>query len=157
MERLRSLLAEGGDSLLACFSTRWLVSIADTFADHGYPIERGNAMAIVVLANVTRLAETERLYLNDAAIDRTRLEEFAMPVKPLWDGIVNYAVKHGDMPLNMWTRMRSVLTETPTLLSVFEAVLSRLLANDTLIGRLAPLNPNFCQLVEPFPHWKVVD
>ena len=56
------------------FTTRWLVSIADTFADYGRNQERSNAMLIVILANVTRMVETERLSLNDATVNGERLE-----------------------------------------------------------------------------------
>ena len=157
MERFRELLANGGEELLGSLSTRWLVSIADTFADHGVHPERGNAMVIVVLVSVTRMSETERLYLKDPGIDQSRQDACAMAGTPLWDGMVNYGIKHGDMPINMWTRIRTLMTETPTLSFIFETVLARLAANDTLIGRLAALNPNFFQLNNPFPHWELVD
>ena len=157
MEQLRQLLVHGGDELLRSFSTRWLVSIADTFADHGVHPERGNAMVIVVLVSVTRLAETERLYLRDPSIDQAKQDACVMPGTPLWDGMVGYAIKHGDMPLNMWTRIRALMIETPTLSFIFETVLARLMSNDTLIGRLAALNPNFSQLNEAFPYWELTD
>jgi len=157
MARFRLLLNEGGEDLLRAFSTRWLVSIADTYADHGADSERANAMIIVMLANVTKLAETERLYLKDVGIDPKRQGECIMAGTPLWDGMVSYAIKHGDMPINMWMRVRAILVDTPTLSSIFETVLSRMLAGNTVIGRLAPLNSNFHQLVEPFPHWEIVD
>jgi hypothetical protein len=156
MARLRQLLNDRGEELLRPLSTRWLVSIADTFADHGVHPERGNAMAIVMLANITRMAETERLYLKDPSVDQARQDECVIPDTPLWDGMVGYAIKHGDMPINMWTRIRALMVETPTLSFIFETVLARLAANDTLIGRLAALNPNFCQLNDPFPYWELV-
>jgi hypothetical protein len=157
MARFRQLLNHGGDELLRSLSTRWLISIADTYADHGDHCEPGNAMVIVVLASVTRMAETERLYLKDSTVDQARQDECVMPGTPLWDGMVGYAIKHGDMPINMWTRIRSLLVDTPILSRVFEIVLARMVANDTLIGRLAALNPNFYQLNEPFPYWELVD
>lgn len=157
MARFRSLLKAGGEPLVLGFSTRWLVSLADTFADYGEPSERASAMLIVVLANVTRLAETERLFLNDAQIDPDRRETFVMPGTPLWDGMVSYAIRHGDMPINMWTRIRKLLADSPILLFIFETVLARLRENDTLIARLGALNPNFFELVEPFPYWELVD
>jgi hypothetical protein len=156
MACLRALIDEGGQSLLESLSTRWLISITDTFADHGTAAERGNAIAITVLANVTRMAETERLFLTDASVDESKRETYVMPGAPLWDGMVSYAIRHGDMPINMWTRMRSLLTATPILLSIFEIVLSRMLESDTVVGRLSSLNPNFSQLAEPFPYWKLV-
>jgi len=129
--------------LLGSFSTRWLVSIADTFADYGTGSERANAMIIVVLTNVTKLAETERLILKDKEVDFQRQMKFATPGTQLWDGMTSYALKQGDMPKNMWTRVRALMSETPTLSFIFETVLSRMATNDTLIGRLAALNPNF--------------
>ena len=156
MERFRTLLRDGGEHLLRPLSSRWLVSVADTFADHGVNPERGNAMMIVILANMTRLAETERRCLRDASVDPVRQEACVLP-GPLWDGLVGYAIKHGDMPINMWTRIRAILAETPTLAFIFETVLERLVANDTLLGRMAALNPNFCKLVEPFSYWEFVD
>lgn len=157
MARFRQLLNNGGEELLRPFSTRWLVSTADTFVDHGAHPERGNAMVIVVLASVTRMAETERLYLKNPSVDQSRQDACVTPGTPLWDGMVGYSIKHGDMPINMWTRIRALMVETPTLSFIFETVLARLVANDTLIGRLAALNPNFCQLNDPFPYWELVD
>jgi hypothetical protein len=157
MARFRHLLNSGGEELLQPFSTRWLVSVADTFADHGNHPERGNAMIIVVLASVTRMAETERLYLNDASVNQSRQDSCVMSSTPLWDGMVGYLIKQGDMPINMWTRIRALMVDTPILSFIFETVLARMAANDTLIGRLAALNPNFCRHNEPFPHWELVD
>jgi hypothetical protein len=108
-ERFRKLLSEGGEDLLQSFSTRWLVSIADTIADFGSPIERGNAMIIVVLANVTKLAETERRIFSSTQVDELRREECASGGAPLWDGMQTYGLKQGDMPNNMWTRIRTVM------------------------------------------------
>jgi hypothetical protein len=143
LARFRSLLCDGGEDLLGSFSTRWLVSIADTFADHGSDSERANAMMVVILANVTKLAETERLILKDITVDFQQQEKYVTPGAPLWDGMTSYALKQGDMPGNMWTRVRALMSETPTLSFIFETILSRMVANDTLIGRLAELNPNF--------------
>lgn len=154
MARFRSLLDDGGNDLLRSFTTRWLVSVADTFADYGRGPERANAMIVVILANVTKLAETERRFLKDPGIDHRRQEELATPGTPLWDGMDSYAIKQGDMPNNMWTRVRTVMADTPALSFIFETVLSRMLACDTLIGRLAELNPNFYQFVEPIPSGK---
>jgi hypothetical protein len=142
--KFRSLLCGGGDDLLDSFSTRWLVSIADTFADHGSGLERSNAMIVVVLTNMTKLAETERLILNDTSVDPPRLAKFTTPGTPLWDGMTSYGLAYGDMPQNMWTRIRVLMAETPVLSFIFEIVFARLVANDTLIGRLAALNPRFC-------------
>ena len=83
LARFRSLLDEGGTDLLDSFSTRWLVSIADTFVDFGTGSERGNAMIVVVLANVAKLAETERLILKDATVDPERQRQFVTPGTPL--------------------------------------------------------------------------
>jgi len=143
LARFRSLLDEGGTDLLDSFSTRWLVSIADTFVDFGTGSERGNAMIVVVLANITKLAETERLILKDPTVDPERQREFVTPGTPLWDGMTSYALNKGDMPSNMWFRVRTLMAETPVLSFVFETVLSRMATANTLIGRLAALNPDF--------------
>lgn len=133
---LQSLVARYEDVFLAELDTRWLLSICDTYSDHGTELERSAAMVIVTCINTIKLAETERLMMPGCQVDWERIKEQSQPVE-LFDGITSYLVKTGDMPRNMLARIEKALLPTPLLHRIWRAILLRLKHSDNLLSRLA--------------------
>lgn len=127
--------------LLRHLSSRWLISACDTFADHGLPLERAHAALISAVFNMLRLSETERVIMTDPTHSDTRLDDvdqrLAHGTFELWDRMTVYAMRAGDAPRNMFTRIRTVLAVNPFLSSMFDTLLERALSGDTALSRLA--------------------
>lgn len=132
----RALIEENPEFTCSALDTRWLVSIADTYADYGNDIEKRNALYISMLVNFEKLSAT-RLLIYDLTINKIRLELLKKNrVIPLWDGMYSFNVNRGDMSMNLFYRIRTVLEDTPFLKLIFEEVLNRLLRNETVLSNL---------------------
>ena len=130
----RSLIENNTERLVSSLNTRWLVSIADTFADYGSEIEKRNAIIISLIANMEKLFAT-RLLLYDIKLDHSKVKEVKRKkVVPLWDGMTSFNIEQGDMTNNLFQRIRSMLTETPALKIIFEKMLERVRQNDTFLS-----------------------
>ena len=144
-EAEHAFLAEHLDS-------RWLVSACDTFADHGTAFQRAAAVALAALINTTRLCETERILSVDPSFDPRKFERMKAEHRDgryveLWDGVSAYTPHKGDTPRNLFRRLFDVVGMDPALDAIGRTLLGRALAEDTLLGRLARMNPGF--LPEP--------
>ena len=115
---------------------RWLASICDTYADHGEPIERRNAMLISVLVKMEKIAQT---YVH------WRLEypgELGVPTEDkhrkirLPEGLSSFNLDIGDAPNTMFGRMADMLSDTPILCAILDAVKARLAKSDSILGNL---------------------
>jgi hypothetical protein len=131
--------------------SRWLISACDTFADYGTPAQQAAAMPLILLVNLTKLAETERRWLADTDGVPEKIEAIAETHKrrmhiELWDGLTAYAPFGGDMPRNMFRRMLRIAGEDAGLATIARELIRRAVENDTLLGRLAKLNPEFLPL-----------
>lgn len=130
--------------LLARLNTRWLVAICDTFADHGGLGERSAALCLSTLINTIKLCETERLILNDAGQNGAALARFSDELpRGLWDGVTSYLIPGGDMPRNLFHRLRTVLADHPPLDAIGCTLMERLKTGRTILSRLSRLNPRF--------------
>jgi hypothetical protein len=136
------------DFLLSALSTRWLLSIADTYADYGTPVQQATAAMIVLLFNTMKLTETERLIVVDNRHDQTQIElndQCRARHEPLelWDAMTAYSVPFGDMPRNMIGRMRGIAARDKVLAKVLDTLLERALSGQTILSRFAVYNPRF--------------
>ncbi|MFM7181307.1 MAG: hypothetical protein ACKO2G_07580 [Verrucomicrobiales bacterium] len=109
---------------------RWLISIADTYADLGSPIEKRNALLITTFFNVMKFTESHRLYyfgteqrvpdLVPGEVDET-IYPMSIPL--------GYDPPHTvDTMRNMVRRIRIALSDTPHLLAIFEHLRERCVA-----------------------------
>ena len=103
---------------------RWLVSICDTFADHGTEIERRNALLISMFVNMLRLAETHRFV--SGPMQSARLELARGDPIELYEGVCTFSIDRQDVYLNLSKRMARALASTPFLESVWSTILERL-------------------------------
>jgi len=73
MVLFQRIISEHTDQICSELNTRWLVSVCDTFADHGQtPAQRAIGLAGSLLANTVKLYETENSNFKDEV--RERLE-----------------------------------------------------------------------------------
>ncbi len=121
------------EDLCSCLNTRWLVSICDTYADFGSPVEKGNAMCISLIANWEKLALTHRRAFgleNGVFPDRARLAEMKSPL-PLWDGMTSMVLDAGANALpNMFSRLSRLTESTPVLQKILLTILERMRQNN---------------------------
>lgn len=142
------LWAEEHEFLTTHLNSRWLISACDSFVDYGSDAQKAAAMALVILINTVKLAETERFASRDPLPLREKFDGIAERHAAkrhieLWDGITAYAPYTGDMPRNMLRRLATLTERDPALTSIARTLIRRAVAADTLLGRLARLNPGF--------------
>ena len=120
-------------------SLRWLVSAADTFADHGRtPTERALGLAAALFANTIKLYETERVFglsVDLAAQDLDRLvPKFSL------DGITPFKVARGDTIGNMFKRKDRVVQDLGVAGRLLDEVIRRANTVDTVYARFGKLH-----------------
>lgn len=116
-------------------SLRWLISAADTLADHGStPVQQSLAMTGVLFGNTVKLVETERY------IEKHDSREI-IPVQPtkgvmLFDGMSAFRVKQGDMLDNMNVRLEKVCDLDPIAGPLLREIIKRVRQGPTTFCRL---------------------
>lgn len=125
------------------FDTRWLVSIADTYADYGNEIEKRNAMYISLIANFEKLWAT-KLLMYDIELNSKKLKKLKEnTVIPLWDGMYSFNINRGDMVNNLFGRLKELMKETPVLNQIYNTVLNRLTIHEnSVLGTLSKYHRN---------------
>lgn len=97
------------DWLLRNLNIRWLVSAADTFADHAEdPIERSLALAVSTLVNTVKAYETEH-FLSAAGAVKYGGEQIAHVqdnLVPIFEGLSCYTIGSDDTLRNMVWRIQ---------------------------------------------------
>ncbi len=133
---LRGFIEQNIETICLHANLRWLASICDTYADHGEPIERRNAMLISVLVKMEKIAQTYAHWrlgypreLGVPAEDKHR--KIKLP-----EGLHSFHLDIGDAPNTMFGRMADMLSETPVLSAILEAVKARLAQSDSILGNL---------------------
>jgi len=104
-------------------SLRWLISIVDTYIDHGMVIYRNNAAIISTFANIIKISDTAMLLHKR---DDTLLSDLKNDVTYLYDGVYSFKITDGDMINNLFYRLDVILSETPELWAIFEEIIHRL-------------------------------
>lgn len=95
---------EGGRTLARELSTRWLVSAATTFADHGETeAQRSAGLALLTLFGLMKLYESERLYSGTPPDVPFPFGSYPDARPPL--GLGRYSVGGGDLDLNLLGRI----------------------------------------------------
>ena len=124
-QELRALIEADVDAFCAGSDTRWLVSVCDTYADFGEPLEQAAAMLIVLLVNWEKMAWSLRL-VCEAGPPRPAEPDDCQA--PLWDGVSSLHLRSRgcDMPENMFRRLRHALIPVPVLARIFQEVAGRL-------------------------------
>ncbi|URF48055.1 hypothetical protein [Dinoroseobacter shibae] len=117
---------------------RWLVSVCDSFADHGASqAQRAMGIAGSLLANTLKLTETER-----------KIYDIPRPWPPkarwgkggaLFDGMISYWVEKGEMIDLMTARLEAVCAGDPQAGPFTREILARAHRHNTVYRRLVSL------------------
>ena len=103
-------------------SLRWLISVIDTFADHGTTIERSNALIVSTFANMVKIADTSLLLTRP---DNSMLPRLLKDVVFLYDEINSLRIAKDDMPNVLFYRISEVMKKTPVIELYFEEIKKR--------------------------------
>ena len=122
------------DLLLTGLSLRWLISAADSFADHGRTDgERAAGFAASLFANTIKLYETERHYLMDIPVTDGNLEDNVPPFD--LDGITAFRPS-GDSIGNLFKRKDRVVEPLGAAGRILSRVMQRAGEIDTVYARM---------------------
>ena len=133
LHRYFTLWDRHGPLLLQRLSLRWLVSAADTLADHGRDAaERAAGLAVALLVNTIKLYETERMYY--ASDQSPEGETAGLPTFNL-DGIVGFHIQRGDTVGNMYKRAGKVVPDLGLSGQILDEVMRRVNQVETVYAR----------------------
>ena len=124
-------------------SSRWLISVLDTFVDYGSQEEKIQAMNVIVVFNMLKLSETERIFSR--CTGQFPPQDCLHPYGKefLWDGMQPMDLCKGDMLANMLRRISFCLEDNAFIFAVFVELLSRSCESDTLLKRIHDVNELF--------------
>ena len=133
----RRIWAEHPAPMLAVLPTRWLISAAITFADHGETAsERHLGQSLKVLFSLLKLTEFERLYSGLAPDEPFRLNQKSRADLPM--GIEPFSLRDGGLDINLLAPMVQAARGEPVLGPLALALLDRLNADPgTIFRRIA--------------------
>ena len=138
-QAFQTFIAQYQRDILETTDLRWLVSICDTYADHGTPVERRNALLVSLFANLIRLSDTIIKTLEQTP-NETMIAMMKSCQLPLFDGLLTLHLDKQDTCLNLAKRLTRLLSETPFFLAVYQKVIQASLDNDSLLGKFARLS-----------------
>ncbi len=149
LQRFFALWDGHADRLLRDLDTRWLVSAAGTFMEHGRdPGEVGMGLTGNLMLNIIKLYETERHFTPDttlripyldAGVDDEARRAARRPA-PLLDGMDTFVVGHGDLVANLFTVVRGVAAQYGVAGRILLELLDRSRGMDTVLHRFAELH-----------------
>jgi hypothetical protein len=132
---LRQLVDHRLDDMLEQLDVRWLVSICDSYADHGDPVDARNGLLIATFLNWERLAATHALWA-DPQRHTMHVDAPAAQNVPLWGGLYTVHLRRGDTVNNMLIRYARALAATPSLLAIWRTLVARIRKADSVLASL---------------------
>lgn len=112
---------------LKFLTTRWLVSICDTIADYGDPVEQRTALMISLFCKQEKLSQTLRLLTGQGnnIADTDIARHILKGPFPIWDGETSMAISEAANILTVFSeRLWRLLEDTPQLkLIMFEIIM----------------------------------
>lgn len=133
---LRQIVEGDTEFLVRQLSARWLVSVCDSYSDHGDPIAARNAALISTFVTWERLAATHARWADPAR--STNQVDSPVPADnvPLWSGLQTIHLRRGDTTCNLLARLSRLLGETPHLLLIWREILRRIRDSDSVLAAL---------------------
>jgi hypothetical protein len=125
---------ENKSYILDNFNLRWLLSVVDTYADCGEPLEKSNAMLVDSFMTNEKLRQTEKC-IFDFVEKPADKKDFIRHIDSL------YSVNLGagdDTVNNYFKRVFDCLKETPVLYAIFLKYMEFAWENDTVFAALTP-------------------
>ena len=117
-------------------TTRQLISICDTYADYGDPVERRNALLISLLGNMEKVGQSFLLWRTGYHRPFDPPASSAPRKVALWDGMDTMHAEIGDVTNHLFARMEGMLAETPALDVIFRTIRDRMRVGPTLLGAM---------------------
>lgn len=133
----RRIWVEEAERMLAELDTRWLISAAITFADHGATeSERFLGQSVKILFSLVKLYEFERLYSGQDPDQPFRLGKRSRAGLPM--GIEPFSIRDGGLDVNLLGPIWAQAAEEPVMGPLVCHLLERLNGDPgTLFRRLA--------------------
>lgn len=132
---IRALLLGSDDRAFVGTDTRTLVSLCDSFVDHGDPIESRNAMLVSQLVAMEKLAQTYVMWLQGSPGLPVPENEY-LPKGKLWDGMTAFHLVTGDATNNLFRRLFKLIPETPHIERLFRLALDGIRNGETILAAL---------------------
>ena len=133
---LRQLVEGNLDLVLEQLNSRWLISICDSYVDHGDPVAARNAALISAFLTWERLAATHARWADPTRNTNAVTEPVPERNVPLWDGLVTVHLMRGDTTCNLLARYTRLLAATPHLLRIWRELLERIRRHDSVLAAL---------------------
>lgn len=137
-----ALWDQEADFLCRNLNLRWLISAADTFADHATdPLHRAAGMMTALLANTVKIYESDRYIRAAETLPPLpdRIEILQTQLVSLFEGTSVFTVGTDDTLRNMYWRLKPFFKAGPAGL-ILKTVYDRLQVNDTAFARLRALH-----------------
>lgn len=152
---MKNLIESNIEQIVLIFSTRWLISICDTYADYGDDVEKRNAFILSIFVNTIRIADTMRC-LFKGEMDPDRIQQLKSEQIQLYDGLMTLHLDRQDTCLNLSKRMIRLLKTTPLFLRIYETLVKRALNSKNLLSDFASLS-NMPERVFPLNALEMAD
>ena len=136
------LWAQEAAFLCRHLNLRWLISAADTLADHAQdPQARAVAMMASLLGNTVKVGESDRHIHGSEALNPRpeRIAALQAGMVPLFDGLSVFTVGTDDMLRNLYWRLEPYFA-TGAAGMILKTVFDRFQVHDTAFSRLRALH-----------------
>ncbi|WP_028735651.1 hypothetical protein [Ciceribacter selenitireducens] len=142
--QFRAMWDKEADYLAENLNMRWLISAADTFADHDQHIaDRSIALMTSAFATTIKIYETERYITasenNTVLQQRVATLQPDQPQTPLFDGMCLFRVGTDDTLRNLHWRLKPFFKQG-AVGKIAAAIYERMQINDTAFARLRRLH-----------------
>ncbi|MCF8359242.1 MAG: hypothetical protein K9H26_10815 [Prolixibacteraceae bacterium] len=134
------LVKENINLITQSFNLRDLVSIVDTYADHGTPTQQANALIISAFFNMCKISDTFLQFCNRREME-TQPESNG--VFYLYDGVNSLRLQYDDMPSVLFFRIEFSLRKHFTLFRLWREILSKLSQRSKTLQLASERNPRF--------------
>ncbi len=143
-------LVEGNIDLISTeLSTRWIISIVDTYIDYAEKEQARHAMTISMFMNMMRLGETVKFVRP--VLDNERIKQASKGPIMFNNGLNTFSIQRQDVFLNLTKRFYRQVKDDAVMFPIWQTLLKRLHESENIITdfssnsavkqRYFPLNP----------------
>jgi hypothetical protein len=130
----KELIEGNRDKVLKTFSSRWLVSICDTYADYADATQRRNALLISLFVNMVRLSDS---LFEDCDVRDQRVQAIKAGWPPFYDELHAMNLDKQDTCLNLAKRLIRSFLDDQLMGDIYRELLRRMKMNDNLVTRFS--------------------
>ncbi|MCH2181190.1 MAG: hypothetical protein MK108_04215 [Mariniblastus sp.] len=130
------------EPLMENLSSRWIVSVLNTYADHA-KVEQGKDAALIVTTFMDMLKLADSAWLLDEQPGQDLASYQQNWPHHLGDGMTSYHMQHGNLVANLLKRIDQAVSPHHVTRHAWRTLLQRLRQHENLLTRLAQLNEEF--------------